>query len=141
MSDKVLVRVKSETHDDEAGDCLEIDYIGRINRVNGKIYVQYEEMVEGESRMTENIVKISPDDSCVEITKKGPITAHMEFKAGKRSHTFYETPFGAVNMGIYTRQTDIDISDKDIKILLDYSIESNYQIVSECRVNMEIKGA
>lgn len=141
MKDKVLIRVKSETYSDEAGDCLEINYIGEISRVNGNIYVQYEEMTEGESRMTKNLVKIYPDKGCVAITKRGPITAHMEFCTGQRTHTFYETPFGAVNMGIYTREADIDASGESIKILLDYSIESNYQIVSECRVSMEIKGS
>lgn len=141
MKEKVLIRVKSETYDEEFKDCLEIDYIGEISRVNGNIYVQYEEMTEGESRMTKNLIKISPDKGCVSITKKGPITAHMEFVSGQRSHTFYETPFGAVNMGIYTREADIDTSGENIKLLLDYSIESNYQVVSECRVSIEIKCA
>ncbi|MGN0408400.1 MAG: DUF1934 domain-containing protein [Bacteroides sp.] len=139
MSDKVIVKVKSESRDDELKDCIEVDYIGKINEVNGNIYIRYEEMFEGESRMTENLVKIYPKDARVEITKKGPVTAHMEFKAGEKRHTFYETPFGAVDMGIYTREADIIFEDDEIKIFLDYSIESNCRIVSECCVSMEIR--
>lgn len=141
MKEKVLVKIKglqmvSQVQEEDGEEPIEIINIGRYNVVGDKEYVRYEEVVEGENKKCSNLIKIS--DSTVEITKRGAVTAHLSFVAGEKTMTCYDTPFGNIYLGIFTRELDIFRSEDGINITIDYALELNYEHVSDCKVEMEI---
>ena len=52
--------------------------------------------------------------------------------------TFYETPFGNIYLGIFSREVDIQRTEDTIKISIDYSLELNYEQVSDAKVVIDI---
>lgn len=144
MNDKVYIKVKGlqMSDNDEADnvneddDPVEVISVGKYNVVDGKEYIRYDEIYEFENMKGSNLIKISQD--CVEITKRGPITAHLSFIVGEKTMTCYGTPFGNIYLGIFTRKLDIKRDEDNIRVSIVYSLELNYETVSECDVEIEI---
>ena len=123
--------------DDE--EAIEIINVGSYSIVNGKEYIKYEEVYEGQKQKCTSLIRIS--DGSVEITKKGAVTAHLSFVPGQKTMTFYETPYGNIYLGVFSRDVDIEREQDSLKINIDYALELNYEQVSDCRVSIEITSA
>lgn len=138
MKDKVYVKVSGlhMTADEGADDeeVIEVINVGTYRIVNGKEYVKYEEVYEGEGGSCTNLIKIDTDS--VEITKKGAVVAHLSFKRGQKTMTAYDTPYGKLYLGIFARDIVVDRSEDKIRILIDYSMELNYEQISDCKVEI-----
>ena len=52
--------------------------------------------------------------------------------------TAYETPFGNLYLGIFARDIDIKHTEDEIKVHIEYSMELNYEMISDCAVDIEI---
>ncbi len=137
MTEDVLVTIKglalADSEDDEA---VEVINIGKYNEVNGKCYVRYEECVEGEKETINNLLKFT--DESVEITRKGPSSTHMVFEKDNKTMTYYNTPYGSLFLGIYTREITIERSEELISIAIDYTLEANYEVVADYNVDILI---
>lgn len=144
MKDKVYISIKGlqlmaqgdSRMTDEEEEAVEIISVGSYSVVNGKEYIKYEEVFEGESRKCTSLIRIA--DSAVEITKRGAVTAHLSFVPGKKTMTFYETPYGNIYLGIFSRDVSIRRTEESIQINIDYALELNYEQVSDCQVVIEI---
>lgn len=138
MKDKVYVKVSGlhMTADESVADeeVIEVINVGTYRIVNGKEYVKYEEVYEGEGGSCTNLIKIDTDS--VEITKKGAVVAHLSFKRGQKTMTAYDTPYGKLYLGIFARDIVVDRSEDKIRILIDYSMELNYEQISDCKVEI-----
>lgn len=109
---------------------------------NGKHYVIYEEVVEGTPGTIKNKIKITGTDS-VEIMKTGISNAHMVFEKNKKNLTYYQTPYGQMLVGVNTRNMEINVTDDNIGVLVDYELDINHEPLADCKIKMEIysKGA
>ncbi len=141
MKDKVYVKIKglhmsaqAEVEQDEA-DEVEIINIGTYGVVAGKEYVKYDEVYEDAGICT-NLIKIDRD--CVEITKRGAVSAHLSFVKDSKTMTAYETGFGNLYLGIFARSIDVERSEDEIKVHIEYSMELNYEMISDCAVDIVI---
>ena len=70
--------------------------------------------------------------------KKGVVTAHMSFVKGEKTMTFYDTPYGSIYLGIFTRDIQLERDEDNIKVAIDYSIDMNYEKVADSHVEIEI---
>lgn len=142
MKDKVYIKIRglhmSARVEDtgEEADEVEIINIGTYKVVAGKEYIKYDEIYEGESQKCSNLIKI--DENCVEITKKGAVVAHLSFVKGEKTMTAYETGFGNLYLGIFARKVDVQRSEDEIRVNIDYSMELNYEMISDCSVEIVI---
>jgi len=121
-------------------DDIEIINLGHYGIINSSEYVRYNEL-SNDGNKIKNTIKISGDEDgsvIVELTKKGNYSTHMIFNAGKKSTTSYETPFGSLLLGIYTRSIRIKREEDIITIKIDYSLDVNYNTVSDCNVEITI---
>lgn len=147
MKEKVYIRIKGlqlmaqseQQLYDEDEEAIEIINVGSYSIVNGKEYIKYEEVYEGEKQKCTSLIRIS--DGAVEITKRGAVTAHLSFVPGQKTMTFYETPYGNIYLGVFSRDVDIERGQDSLKINIDYALELNYEQVSDCRVSIEITSA
>lgn len=145
MRDKVYINIKGlqlaaqnvpRDYEDDGDEPIEIINVGSYSVVNGKEYIKFDEIYEGTDQKCTSLIKIA--DNSVEITKKGPVTAHMSFIPGEKTMTFYETPYGNIYLGIFAREVDMKRSSDKLSICIDYALELNYEQVSDCRVEIEI---
>ena len=97
----------------------------------------YEEIVEGHKDTVKNTIKISP--AGVDIIKNGVAAAHMVFEKNKKNVTLYQTPAGQMAVGISTSEITIDEDADQLKVMVDYKLDVNYEPLSECSMVVDIQ--
>ena len=100
-------------------------------------YVIYEEMTEGFSEKTRNMIKFR--DSYLEVSKKGLFNVHMIFEKNKKNMTSYMTPYGNIMIGIDTESVLLKESEEQIKLRVEYYLEANYQHLADCKIELELQ--
>ena len=109
---------------------------------NGKHYLLFEEVSEGVPGVTKTQIKIKGEDS-LEVLKRGVSNAHMIFDTKRKNRSYYETPYGQLNLGIFTRNIKIDEKEDNINIKVEYALDVNYEPLAGCtiRINVKPKGS
>lgn len=145
MKDKVYISIRGlqlmsqgsrQLYDQEEPEAVEIISVGSYKIVNGKEYIKYDEVYEGEQGKSTTLIRIA--GNMVEVTKKGAVTTQLSFVPNEKTMTFYETPYGNIYLGIFSRSVDIQRTEDKISIHIDYSLEINYNQISDCKVSIEI---
>lgn len=137
MTRDVLISISGiQLLDGEQNDA-EIITVGDYFHKNGKHYILYDEVLEGQSGVIKNTIKISPDG--LDIIKKGVANVHMVFEKDKKNLSCYATPFGEMMVGVNTNQIIIDENDDVLKVKVKYTLDINYQKISECDITMDIQ--
>lgn len=141
MNKDVLVTIKGLQYTPTDADDARIETISRGSYAfrNGKHFVSYEELVEGTSHTTKNIIKIS--ENLIDVNKKGIYSVHLIFEKGKKNLTNYNTPFGQLIIGIDTSDIKLEVTDSCIRARIKYNMDMNYEHLASCEIDMEIKNA
>ena len=134
MHDELAEVAEIETEDAEA---IEVITPANYYFRNQKHYIVYDEAVEGTTEVIKNRIKITGTD-CVEIMKSGLSNSHMVFERNKKNETFYRTPYGQMLVGVNTKNMEINVSENNIDILIDYQLDVNHEPMADCRIKMNI---
>ena len=138
MTKEVLIGIKGLQMSAENGsDEVEVFVGGEYYFRNNKHYFLYDEVAEGTTETTHNIVKVAPD--YMEVTKKGITNTHMVFEKNKKNVTYYYTPYGSLLIGIDAGKVEIEEQEEEIRVDVDYSLEMNCEKVADCNIRMVIK--
>ena len=130
MTKDVLVKISGlQFAGEEDSDSIEV--------ITSGTYVLYEEVMEGSTEVTKNVIKIGADS--MEVTRKGPATVHMMFERDKKNVSYYYTPFGNLLIGIDAKEIRIDESELDINVKVNYGLEINYEYVADCHITVDVK--
>lgn len=105
---------------------------------NGKHYILYEEPVEDMSGVIKNKIKIK-EGEMLEIKKSGAANAHMVFEKDKINVTQYDTPYGEIVIGTYTRELDVKVQERRIDVYANYSLDISGDKVADCEVQIKIE--
>ena len=134
MNKDVLIHVRGlqmmET--DDAQEPIEIVVPGQYYFRNGSHYLRYEEMLDD---TTVNYIKMSPNG--VEVRKQGQVNVHMVFEEGKKNKTFYNTPYGTLQMGISATGLELKESEDGIQMKVDYALDMNEEHVADCYLTVQ----
>ena len=137
MNKDVLIHVRGlqmmET--DDAQEPIEIVVPGQYYFRNGSHYLRYEEMLDDTAETTVNYIKMSP--SGVEVRKQGQVNVHMVFEEGKKNKTFYNTPYGTLQMGISATGLELKESEDGIQMKVDYALDMNEEHVADCYLTVQ----
>ncbi len=137
MTQNVLISISGFRMTDDGPEQVEMvttgDYFGR----SGKHYVLYEELLEDGSGSVRNTIRIQPD--CMSIIKKGEATTQMVFEKNKKNQSCYVTPFGQMMIGIRTGDVKVLEEEDLLKVDVDYSLDINYEHVSDCNITLEVR--
>lgn len=129
MEKEVLITIGGTMFAGDDKDNVDVITPGQYYYRRGRHYITYEDMVEDTRESIRNLVWISPEEMVVR--KSGAITTEMIFRPNEETLTHYNTPFGAVEMGIHTKRLQIQESDEKLLVKVHYTLELDYQIVSE----------
>lgn len=137
MTRDVLITISGVQIADGDNNDVEIITTGDYFQKNGKHYIIYDEVMEGFTGIVKNTIKIYPEG--LDIIKKGIANVHMAFEKNKKSITCYATPFGEMMVGISTNQISIDEKEDQLKVMVDYSLDINYEHVSKCNIKVDVQ--
>ena len=137
MNKDVLIHVRGlqlmETDDEQ--EPIAIVVPGQYYFRNGSHYLRYEEMLDDSAQTTVNYIKMSSEG--VEIRKQGQVNVHMVFEQGKKNKTFYNTPYGTLQMGIAATGLELKESEDDIQMKVDYALDMNEEHVADCYLTVQ----
>lgn len=137
MNKDVLIHVRGlqmmET--DDSQEPIEIVVPGQYYFRNGSHYLRYEEMLDDTAETTVNYIKMSPNG--VEVRKQGQVNVHMVFEEGKKNKTFYNTPYGTLQMGISATGLELKESEDGIQMKVDYALDMNEEHVADCYLTVQ----
>ena len=137
MNKDVLIHVRGlqmmET--DDAQEPIEIVVPGQYYFRNGSHYLRYEELLDDTAETTVNYIKMSPNG--VEVRKQGQVNVHMVFEEGKKNKTFYNTPYGTLQMGISATGLELKESEDGIQMKVDYALDMNEEHVADCYLTVQ----
>ena len=138
MTQEVLLTLQGLQFDQREVDADKIETVtvGDYYKKNGKHYVVYEEVTEGFEQTTKNRLKIS--ENMLELSRNGLINMHMVFQENKKNLTNYNTPFGQILIGIDTKKIQIEEQADKIVVDVDYSLDINYEFLSDCHIKINI---
>lgn len=137
-SKKVLVHVTGMqfSPDIEDGeDKIENVMPGSCQKIGDFYYIKYEEMQEGFTEKTNVLLKVKP--GYLEMVKKGLINVNMIIETGQMHQTDYTTPFGNLLFSIRGKNVAVCDDDKGIHVRAKYSMDVNYEYLSENDICIE----
>lgn len=138
MTKDVLVKISGlQFAGEEDSDAIEVITSGNYYMKNGKHYILYDEVLEGTTEVTKNVIKLW--DNNMEVTRKGPSTVHMMFEKDKKNVSYYYTPYGSLLIGIDAKEIQIDETEHDINVKVNYGLEINYEHTADCKITVNVK--
>ena len=116
---------------------VEVVMGGQYYKKNGQHYLIYDETVDGFEGTTHNIVKF--DEKKMEVHKKGLINVQMIFEENKKNLSFYQTPFGMMNMGVAATRISVREEEDSMDVVVDYALDMNESYVADCTIVMTVR--
>ena len=116
---------------------VEIVTAGSYYKKNGKHYIIYDEVNEGFSETTRNIIKLN--DDFMDITRRGVSNVNMMFENTRKNVTYSYTPYGRLLLGLAAKSVDVQETENDIDVKVNYELEVNYEHMADCCITMNIK--
>lgn len=110
---------------------------GSCQKIGDFYYIKYEEMQEGFTEKTDVLLKAKP--GYLEMVKKGLINVNMIIEAGQMHQTNYATPFGNLLFSVRGKNIAVSADEKGISIRAKYSMDVNYEYLSENDICVEVK--
>lgn len=140
MTKDVIVSIKGTQFIDTSTDePLELVTKGTYYKKNGKHYVFYDELIDGTQGVTKNSLKF--DDSSFMLTRSGAINTSMLFEKERRSVSNYQTPLGALTIGINASRLSVKEEENIVSAHIDYAIDINYEYVADCAISLKIQSS
>lgn len=136
MKKDVLVSISGLQFEIDKEEAVEVISVGEYYNRNGKHYILYDEILEEVEGITNCTLKIS--DKQVSIQKKGANNVHMIFEANRKNITYYNTPFGDLQIGINTTSIKVTEEEDQILVTINYELDINYSHVSDCEIQVKI---
>lgn len=137
MTRDVLIRISGSQISDNGQEEIELVTTGDYFLKDGKHYVLYDEISDDTKAIIKNTVKITSDS--MEVIKGGSTSTHMVFHKNQKNVSCYQTPFGELMVGISTNEICIEETENLLKAVVVYSLDINYEHISNCNITIEIK--
>lgn len=137
MTKEVLVTVSGLRLDGTQEEEIELVTPGKYYNKNGKDYILYDEYLQDINTPTKCSIIISHEK--VDIIKRGGNNVHMTFEKKKKNSSFYNTPFGNLLMGFYTKDLKVEKEEEKLNVHIKYNLDINYNHVSESDIIIKVE--
>lgn len=139
MTKEVLIHMKGvQTLEEmeENEEPVELITVGEYYFRNNTHYLLYDEVMDGFTEPTHNVVKIR--SGLMEVKKKGLINVQMIFEKDKKNIAFYKTPFGTVEMEVAATRVAMEEAEDWMEIRADYALGMNGNSVADCVMQIRV---
>ena len=137
MTKQVLISIKGLQlieNDDEEVEETSVVTMGNYYCRGGNQYIKYEEAFEGIDGTSQNLIIIK--EEALEVRKKGIVDVHMVFEKEKKNISYYTTPYGTLQMGIFTTNIQKKEAQDELELQINYVLEINNEHVADCGLSI-----
>lgn len=139
MTDNVIISIKGkQLYAESAPDEMELVTAGVLRREGeGRYTISYQESELTGLEGTTTVVQV--DGGRVTLLREGSINSQMVFEEGERHLSMYETPYGALSIGIVTRRMRSTLGEAGGDLEIDYAIEIDHLVAGQNMFRMNVK--
>lgn len=141
MEKEIILFVRGEqTYDGVSPEVTELATEGVMTiREDGEMVLTYQESeITG---MEGTTTRFTIRGGTVVLERAGLIVSRMEFKQGERSSSFYETPWGTMEVDIVTTKLTHRFTERGGVMEIAFTIAVNHQVTGENRFKVRVKEA
>ena len=129
MEKDVVISIKGmQKYEDADPDVIELVTAGRLMRDDAGYTLTYQESELTGLEGTLTTIQVEAEGELVTLMRVGEVNAQMVFQEGRRHLSMYNTPYGAMAIGVNTRHLLADLNDQGGDIEVDYAIEVDHAI-------------
>ena len=130
MNENVIISIRGQQlFDDQEPDVMELITPGRLEQTEDGFTLSYQESELTGLEGTTTVFRIQGQQ--VTLVREGEVNSLMVFEEGQRHLSMYETPYGALSVGINTRRMKTDLSPSGGDIEIDYAIEVDHAVTGQ----------
>ena len=138
MEKDVVISIKGmQKYEGNDPDTVELVTAGRLMKDKAGYTLSYQESeitgLEG------TLTTIQVEGEQVTLMRMGEFNSQMVFQEGRRHLSMYNTPYGAMSVGVNTRHLLADLSDKGGDIEIDYAIEIDHAIAGRSVFQIKVR--
>ena len=139
MEKNVILSIRGQqTADNADPEVIELVTEGTMtDHQGGKYTVRYQESELTGLEGTQTTIQV--EGNSVSILREGQVNSHMVFEEGRRHLTMYNTPYGALTMGVNTRRMKVALDETGGEIEIDYALEIDHAVAGENLFQISIK--
>lgn len=105
----VLIEVCNKQTIDGETEKIEMRVVGTICALEEGFLLEYTEYDEDAKPCRTTVRAVG--DSLVSVIREGDCGGEMLFETGKRNSTVYNTPYGTLTMGVYTKCVENELTE------------------------------
>ncbi|MFY9176559.1 MAG: DUF1934 domain-containing protein [Caldicoprobacterales bacterium] len=119
---KVILSIKG-TQVNPMGEDNKIELIteGRLYKKDNAYYIEYEESTISGLEDTKTLLVV--EDNRVSLERTGAHESRFVFEKGRKYVSYYETPFGSLEMGVFPTKIDFNMDETQGKVDLKYQLD------------------
>ena len=138
MDKEVVISIKGmQKYEDTFPDVVELVTAGRLAREGESYTLSYQESeltgLEG------TLTTIQVDGGQVTLMRVGEFNSQLVFQEGRRHLSMYNTPYGAMSIGVNTRHLMASLTDQGGDIEVDYTIEVDHALAGRNVFRINVK--
>lgn len=139
MTDNVIISIKGrQLYAESSPDEVELVTSGTLKRdgAGGYIVSYAETELTGLEGTT---TRLHVDGGRVTLLREGNVNSQMVFEEGRRHLSMYETPYGALSIGVNTRRMRSTLGEAGGDLEIDYAIEIDNLIAGQNLFRMNVR--
>ena len=141
MEKEVVISIKGmQKYEGALPDVIELGTKGRLARDGEGYTLSYQECAL--SGLEGTLTTIQVDGEQVTLMRVGEFNSQLVFQEGRRHLSMYNTPYGAMTIGVNTRHLLARLTDQGGDIEVDYSVEVDHALAGRniFRINVREAG-
>ena len=138
MEENVIISIKgSQLYEGQDPDVTELVTAGTLRREQEGYTIAYQETeltgLEGTT------TKLRIEGPRVTLLRQGSVNSQMIFEVGRKHLSMYETPYGALAVGIETRRLKNTVDEAGGDLEIDYAIEIDNLLAGKSLFQLYVK--
>ena len=138
MEENVIISIKgSQLYEGQDPDVTELVTAGTLRREQEGYTIAYQETeltgLEGTT------TKLRIEGPRVTLLRQGSVNSQMIFEVGRKHLSMYETPYGALAVGIETRRLKNTVDEAGGDLEIDYAIEIDHAVAGENLFHIDVR--
>ncbi len=140
MEKAVTISVKGrQEFDNMPPDSMELVTRGTLRREDGVYTLTYQESEVTGMEGTQTTILVEQDGERVTLMRSGGYNSQMVFEEGRRHLSMYNTPYGAMAIGVNTRHLLAEVEEVGGCIEVDYTLEVEHASVGRNTFQIKFK--
>lgn len=139
MENNVIISIQGkQSFEDQEPEVIELVTEGRLAPDGADGYtLSYQESELTGLEGTLTTFQIEPER--VTLLRMGEVNSQMVFEEGRRHLSMYDTPYGALSVGISTRRMRYDLGNSGGSIEINYAIEIDHAVAGENLFRIQVR--